>query len=79
MDRPPRLRRTDNAHQTSDGDDVAHAAAKAKYAELRRRFEAFVEDVIVDLDLKTGHEGPGDLSAKVAQEIGRLLEHAQVD
>lgn len=38
-----------------------------------------MQDIIVDLDLKTGYEGPGDLSAKVAREIERLLEHAQLD
>jgi hypothetical protein len=79
MDRPLPLRRTDVAHQTTNGDEIALAAAKAKHAHIRRRFEALVQDIIVDLNLQTGHEGPGDLSKKVAREIERLLEHAQVD
>ena len=79
MDRPPPLRRTDGAHQTTNGDEIAHGAAKERYAHMRQRFEALVQDIIVDLNLKTGYEGPGDLSAKVAREIERLLEHAQLD
>ena len=79
MDLPPRLRRTDGPYQTTNGDENAYAVARNKYNDIRQQFAALVQNIIVGLDLKTGHEGPGDLSAKVARELDRLLEDARVE